>query len=182
MGYDIAKEALKRGLEVCLITGPVHLAPPIGAEIVEVTTAREMRDRVLERIGEYDCVIMAAAVCDFRAREKRTEKIKKKDELTLELVRNPDILKEIGEKKGLVKIGFALETEENWLENAKEKMKTKNLDLLIANVKKGAADPFGPGEKDFVLMDKTGGTKELKNISKGECASLILDEAERLVQ
>jgi phosphopantothenoylcysteine decarboxylase/phosphopantothenate--cysteine ligase len=182
MGYEIAKEALKRGLEVCLVTGPVHLAPPIGAEVVGVTTAREMKDRVLERVGEYDCVIMAAAVCDFRAREEKKEKIKKKDGLTLELVKNPDILEKIGVRKGLVKVGFALETEENWLANAKEKMRTKNLDLIIANVKKGAADPFGPGEKNFVLVDKTGGTKELKNVSKDECASLILDEVARLAQ
>ena len=180
MGYEIAREAAKKGFETCLITGPVSLTAPSGVEVVKAQSAREMRDRVLERVKNYECLIMAAAVCDFRPEERKGEKIKKQQKLTLELVRNPDILSEIGPRKGLIKVGFALETGEGWLENAKEKLRTKNLDLIVVNVKTESKDPFGPGEKDFTLIDKTNNMKSFKGISKEGCAKTILEEAEKM--
>jgi phosphopantothenoylcysteine decarboxylase/phosphopantothenate--cysteine ligase len=181
MGYEIAKQATERGLDVCLITGPVDLEPPRGVEVVKVRTAREMRDRVLERADDYGCVIMAAAVCDFRPYEQKKEKIKKQDRLTLELVRNPDILSELSSKKHLIRVGFALETGREWLENAREKMRAKKLDLIIANVKGEGKDPFGGGNKDFTIIDKLGNVKDLRGISKAECAKVILEETERML-
>lgn len=181
MGYEIAREAARKGHDTCLVTGPVQLPPPAGAEVVRVQTALEMRDKVVERVENYDCVIMAAAVCDFRPGERKKDKIKKQEKMTLELVKNPDILAEVGKKEGLVKVGFALETGEGWLENAKEKLQTKNLDLIVTNVKEGARDPFGPGDKDFTIIDRVGNTKELKGASKEQCAEIILSEVERLL-
>ncbi|MFQ5951958.1 MAG: phosphopantothenoylcysteine decarboxylase [Candidatus Omnitrophota bacterium] len=181
MGHELARKSVERGFETCLITGPVHLPPPAGMEVIKVETAREMRDRVMERAGDYDCVIMAAAVCDFRPRKKSDQKIKKQEKITLELVRNPDILKELSEKEGLIRVGFALEVGKGWLENAKEKMETKKLDMIIINVKEELSDPFGPGEKDFLLLDKEGSSRDLKGISKAQCAEIILEEVERML-
>ncbi|MGB2630390.1 MAG: phosphopantothenoylcysteine decarboxylase [Candidatus Omnitrophota bacterium] len=180
MGYEIAGKAKEKGYEVCLITGPTSLSFPEGVDIVKVDTACEMRDRVFEQIESCRCLIMAAAVCDFRPREKKKQKIKKREEMTLELVKNPDILEEIGEKDNLVKIGFALETGDEWLEKAKTKLQTKKLDLIIVNVKTAEMDPFGPGKKDFVLIDKNNNTRELKGVSKEQCAEIIVKEAEKL--
>jgi phosphopantothenoylcysteine decarboxylase/phosphopantothenate--cysteine ligase len=181
MGYEIAKQAAEKGFEVCLITGPVSLQPPAGVEVIKIRTAREMRDRVIERVDDCACVIMAAAVCDFRPAEQKQEKIKKQDKMTLELVRNPDILSELGSKKNLVRVGFALETESEWLRNARDKLRAKNLDLIVANVKKENNDPFGEGSKDFTLVDKLGNTKDLKGVSKAECAKTVLEEAGRML-
>jgi phosphopantothenoylcysteine decarboxylase/phosphopantothenate--cysteine ligase len=180
MGYEIAREAAKKGFDTCLITGPVSLAAPSGVEVVKVQSACEMRDRVLERVENYECLIMAAAVCDFRPGKRKEEKIKKQEKMTLELVRNPDILSEVRPKEGFIKVGFALETGEEWLKNAKEKLRTKNLDLIVVNVKTEGKDPFGPGEKDFTLIDKTNNMKNLKGISKEACAKAILEEAGKM--
>jgi phosphopantothenoylcysteine decarboxylase/phosphopantothenate--cysteine ligase len=181
MGYEIAREAVRKGHDTCLVTGPVQLSPPAGVEVVRTQTALEMRDRVMERVEKYDCVVMAAAVCDFRPEERKKDKIKKQEKMTLELVKNPDILTEVGKKEGLVKVGFALETGAGWLENAKEKLQAKNLDLIVTNVKEGARDPFGPGDKDFTIIDREGNAKELKGASKEQCAEIILSEVERLL-
>ncbi|MFH1553244.1 MAG: phosphopantothenoylcysteine decarboxylase [Candidatus Omnitrophota bacterium] len=124
MGFAIAAEARKKGFDVCLVSGPVHLSSPKGVERVNVQTARQMRDAVSERIGGYDCLIMTAAVCDFRPEKEAPQKIKKRETLTLKLIRNPDILLEAVREKNLVKVGFALETE-NPIQNAKKKLRKK---------------------------------------------------------
>ncbi len=178
MGYEIAGECARRGFDVCLISGPVHLSPPSGVEVVKVTTAREMRDRVLERVGESDCLIMAAAVCDFRPGKVERQKIKKRGELRLRLVKNPDILLEVGQREGLVKVGFALETE-NPVENGKNKLRAKDLDMIIINTKSEGADPFGPGEKRYMLMDRGGNIREFKDVMKRQMARVIIGEVEK---
>jgi phosphopantothenoylcysteine decarboxylase/phosphopantothenate--cysteine ligase len=180
MGYEIAKESKRRGFDACLITGPVHLPPPRGIEVVRVSTACEMRDQVMRRIRDFDCLVMAAAVCDFRPRQKKEQKIKKQGKMTLELVKNPDILMDIGKRKGLIKVGFALETEKKWLKNAKNKLRAKKMDLMIVNVKERGKDPFGPGKKEFMIIDNSGNVKKLKKVSKPRCAGIILKEVERL--
>lgn len=181
MGYELAAASIKRGFEVCLVSGPVRLSPPEGAEVVNVTTARQMRDEVIKRIDYVDCVIMAAAVCDFRPADAREQKIKKGGKIVLELAQNPDILKEIGKRKGLVKAGFALETE-NAVENAGKKLDEKGLDLIVVNKKGAEEDPFGNGEKTFTLIDKARNTRTLEGVTKDKCAEIILDTVEQLTK
>ena len=128
MGYQIAKACCDAGFETCLITGPVNVTPPRGVKLVRVNTAREMRTSVLREIKGATCLIMAAAVCDFRPEKVSAAKIKKTGSLTLRLVKNPDILSDVGQRKGLIKIGFALETDRA-AANAAGKLKAKKLDL-----------------------------------------------------
>jgi len=180
MGYAIASEAAKRGHKVTLISGPTCLEAPDGVELVRVTTASQMRDKVLAMADKAECLIMSAAVCDFRPEKTSGEKIKKGGELTVKLVKNPDILKELVGKKDMIKIGFALETR-NTLDNASMKLKDKGLDLVVANEKSPENDPFGGGEKNVTIIDKKGNTKTLEGITKNDCAARILDEAESLI-
>lgn len=179
MGYEIASASAERGHQVCLVTGPVSISPPEGIEVVNVTTALQMRDAVLKNLEGRDCIIMTAAVCDFRVKEEKKEKIKKKDTLNLHLVKNPDILREIRDKNGLVKVGFALETE-NALENGIGKLKEKNLDLIFINTAGGDANPFGDGECEFTMITKSEETKIFKGLSKKEMAREILSEVEKV--
>ncbi len=180
MGYEIAREGAQRGFDVCLVSGPVNLVPPPGVDVVSVQTACEMRDRVMEKIEGCDCLIMAAAVCDYRPFRQRSNKIKKTEKMDLQLVKNPDILMETGQRKGLVRIGFALETE-NPLENGRKKLKTKELDLIVVNTK-GPEDPFGPGEKRFSIIDKNDAVREFEGLTKAQMAGIIMDEVERSVR
>jgi len=180
MGYKIASQGVKKGFKICLVSGPVHLPPPHGAEMIIVTRAREMRDRVIERIDEYDCLIMTAAVCDFRPQEEGKRKIKKKNTLNLKLVKNPDILMEVRQNKDLIKIGFALETE-NAVKNGKKKLEEKKLDLIVVNTVTEQKNPFGTGVSDYTTIDKSGKTKDFKAITKGQMAEVIIDEAEKLM-
>ena len=181
MGYKIAAEGKRRGFEVCLVSGPVRLSSPPGVEVLNVTTAREMRDKVFERVDEYDCVIMAAAVCDFRPEKNEKQKIKKQKTRALRLVKNPDILSEIGRRKGLVKVGFALETE-NPLENAKSKLKAKDLDLIIINAIDSVSDPFGSGTARYTLLDSSGNIREIERSTKKRMAEIIIREVEKALR
>jgi len=181
MGYEIAKECVKRGHEVCLISGPVQLSLPAGVDIIDVETAREMKVRVMEQLDGADCLIMASAVCDYRPDREEAQKIKKGGSLNLKLVRNPDILSEASGKEGLIKVGFALETE-NPVQNAMDKLKAKDLDMIIVNTKSGVEDPFGQGKKRFVLINAAGAVKEFADIDKGRMASHIIDEVENLLK
>jgi phosphopantothenoylcysteine decarboxylase/phosphopantothenate--cysteine ligase len=180
MGYAIAERFAKKGFEVCLVSGPVQLTPPPGVELVEVQTACDMRDAVMERIVDYDCLVMAAAVCDFRPEDTKDQKIKKKEKLTLELVKTPDILAEVGERKGLIKVGFALETEDS-AENGKKKMDAKKLDMIIVNTKSSGTDPFGPGEKDITVIGKDKNVTEFKGVNKRQFAETVVDKVEKLL-
>ncbi|NQT33185.1 MAG: hypothetical protein HQ594_05885 [Candidatus Omnitrophica bacterium] len=187
MGYEIAKKAREKGFDVCLVSGPVALAPPDGVKTIKVNTAREMRDSVMERIDDYDCIIMAAAVCDFRPEETEEQKIKKSDELTLNLVSNPDILAGLSEKENLLKVGFALETE-NALENGSDKLKRKNLDLIVINVISAENDPFGPNHpsegaqnrRNYTLIDSGDKAREVNGATKDELAEFLIDEIGKL--
>ena len=181
MGYEIAKECVRRGFEVCLISGPVRLPLPGGVEIIDVTTAREMKDKVMERLEDADCLIMAAAVCDFRPEKEEKQKIKKKENLNVKLVKNPDILAELAKKKDLVKVGFALETE-NPVESAKTKLKNKKLNMIVVNIKSETEDPFGRGKKQFMIIDSSGNVKKFKNLEKARMASNIISEVQQLLQ
>jgi len=178
MGYSVAAAAAGRGFEVCLISGPVALEPPAGVETVRVRTGREMLDSIMERVDDCGCIVMAAAVCDFRPEKEMTSKIKKGERLTLDLVKNPDILGEIGKRPGLFKVGFALETE-NALENGRKKLLEKDLDLIVINVKGPGRDPFGPGKNDYSVMDREENVSCYESMEKEEMAEVIIDGIER---
>ncbi|MBU0570573.1 MAG: phosphopantothenoylcysteine decarboxylase [Candidatus Omnitrophica bacterium] len=179
MGYAVARAASKRGFRVVLISGPVCLAPLAGVETLKVETTAEMMGKVNEKIQGMDCIVMTAAVCDFRPGQIKKEKIKKSGKLTLELIKTPDILKGIGKREGLVKVGFALETERR--SDPIKKLKEKAMDLLVMNIKDAKNDPFGKGAKNFILLGKNNFFRTIKKTSKENCAGIILDEIKRLL-
>lgn len=174
MGYEIAKEAVKRKYDVTLITGPVSLMAPKAEKIIKVTTAIEMKKAVEREIKNADFLIMAAAVADFRVKKYTASKIKKSDKITLELIKNPDILKSAAKHKIKGKIGFALESG-GLLKNAEKKLKEKGLDMIVANSVSETKNPFGGGLKDYTLLFKNSRTIYIKNATKPKMACVILD-------
>jgi len=183
MGFSIAEEALERGAEVVLITGPTCIDPPKGVKLYRVETAQQMRDRIKEHFHHVDGLIMAAAVADFRPLQFYKGKIKKegRDRITLEMVKNPDILEEVGKVKGKrVLVGFCAETE-NLLQKAKEKLQNKNLDLVVANDLTQEGAGFGTETNKVVLLDSRGEVKSLPLMSKREVARNILDHIKYLL-
>ena len=178
MGYSIARQALLRGAEVTLITGPSALTPPPYANVVRVETTQQMLDACLAVYPETDIVIKAAAVADFKPRSVADQKIKKihpEDGMTIVMDQNPDILKTLGGmKKHQFLVGFAAETQ-NLLENAANKVKKKNLDMIVANdvSLKGAGFNTDTNIVKFLYPDGT--VEALAILSKDEIASILLD-------
>ena len=186
MGYAIAKIALRRGAEVILITGQTHLPPPRNdVDVVEVTTACEMRDAVMEHYRHCTIIIKAAAVADFKCSAESCNKIKKKGDdtvMTLELTKNPDIIGELGMiKEHRILVGFAAETE-NIINHAAEKLKKKNLDLIIANdVGKGGIG-FGSDNNEVTIIETSGRAKHVPVMAKEEIANIILDSVKKIMK
>jgi len=172
MGFAIAQAGGERGARVTLVSGPTALPTPPGVTRTDVTTAEEMYHAVLDRLDETTVLIMAAAVADYRPSSQAAQKIKKREAMTVELVRNPDILAEAGRKKGSrTLVGFAAETEE-LIQNAREKLAKKNLDLIVANdIRVG----FGGETNRVTILDRGGGVEELPELTKREAAHRILD-------
>jgi len=183
MGYAIAAEAVDRGARTILVSGPTGLTPPKGVEVVWVETALQMRTAVLDRLPEATAVIKAAAVSDYRLAQPADSKLKKGEQsLTLELVPNPDILKEIGALKGArILVGFAAETG-NLLRQAERKLKEKNLDLIVANDVSREGAGFSHDTNVVVILDLEGGVEELPLLPKRQVARRILDRVVRLRQ
>jgi phosphopantothenoylcysteine decarboxylase / phosphopantothenate---cysteine ligase len=175
MGYALARAAVEQGREVILISGPVGLPPVPGVVQVPVVSALEMREAVKAHFPSAAVVIMAAAVADYRPRYNSRHKLKKGGiELSLELERNPDILEELGEIKGdAILVGFSAETE-NIIDNARKKLKSKNLDLIIANDILSPGSGFSGDTNRVVIIDRQGGIEELPLMSKDELADLII--------
>jgi phosphopantothenoylcysteine decarboxylase / phosphopantothenate---cysteine ligase len=173
MGYRLAEEAVIAGYDVILISGPVALSDPGVREYILVETADEMKEEVNKRIFTVDCLIMAAAVSDYKPKEIKEKKIKKSDSLTLELIKTPDILADLLQSEELVKVGFALETD-NLVENATKKLADKHLDMIVANGHSEQNDPFGEGNKEYTLIDKENRVRTFKDIDKKEIAGIIL--------
>ena len=173
MGYAIAEAARDRGARVVLVAAPTSLPDPIAVETVKVVTALEMRDAVLRAVDEADALIMAAAVADYSPVSVAPQKIKKDAEnLSIELSKVPDIL---AESKGkCIRVGFAAESE-NLLRNAREKVRGKSLDLIVANDITTDGSGFGSDTNKVLLVDKEGNEEELPLMSKGEVAHRILD-------
>ena len=176
MGYALARAALRRGAEVTLVTGPTALEAPAGARMIPVTTAAEMRDAVNQEFATSTAVIMAAAVADYRPVVRADQKIKRgKGPIELRLEPNPDIVKELGQKKaGKILIGFAAETEE-LTANAAKKLSDKNLDMIVANNVAVAGSGFDGDTNIATILDRTGATQSLPLMSKAELADRIYD-------
>ncbi len=178
MGHAVASAALRRGAEVVLISGPTTLQPPPGAVYVPVQTAEEMREASLQHLASASVVIKAAAVADYRVERPSATKIKSggKDEgLTLSLVANPDILKELAQRKGgAFLVGFAAETNDV-RKHAAEKLRAKGVDLLVVNDVSQQGIGFDAEDNQVLLLDRWGGTLELPRMSKLEVAHAILD-------
>ena len=177
MGFQIAKAASLRGAEVTLITGPSYLETPIHVNRINVNTSEDMFNAVKEEFAGKDCIIMSAAVADFKPKESIKGKIKKAQtaNLIIETEKTKDTLEFLGKnKKGFYLVGFALETD-NEIENAKTKLKQKNLDLIVVNNPRTEGAGFGTDTNVAVLIDKN--MKELKTgkMTKFELANIILD-------
>jgi phosphopantothenoylcysteine decarboxylase/phosphopantothenate--cysteine ligase len=179
----LAEAARDRGARVALITGTTHLRVPRGMEQISAVSAAEMRDAVMQAISDADALLMAAAVADFRPANAAEQKIKKgkTETLTLELVRNPDILEEVKSEKQkaksqktLVVVGFAAETQD-LLTNARAKLEVKNLDLIVANP---VPSSFGSDVDQATLIERGGAVTELPPLAKEELAERVLDFVE----
>jgi phosphopantothenoylcysteine decarboxylase/phosphopantothenate--cysteine ligase len=185
MGFAVAAEAARRGAEVVLVAAPSALATPWGVRRVDVESALEMRDAVLGALPRADVVVMAAAVADFRPARPLAEKIRKQDlgptaGLQLELVRNPDILAEVGERKGArIVVGFAAESGDP-VAAARGKLERKRCDLVVANdvTREGAG--FDVDTNAVVFVWPGGETEELPLLPKREVAAQLLDRVEKL--
>jgi len=182
MGYALAAAAIRRGALVTIISGPVEVPVPATAEMKKVTTAREMLAGVEEALPETDWLIMAAAVADFAPSDIHQDKIKKgeKQELTLRLSRNPDILESVTTMKGnRLFIGFAAETRD-LVENARKKAREKKLDLIVANDVSGEETGFESEDNCGVILDQGDFAEEIPRMSKVQMADRILDTTLRV--
>jgi phosphopantothenoylcysteine decarboxylase/phosphopantothenate--cysteine ligase len=181
LGYQMALAAKRQGHKAILVSGPVSLKKPLGVKTINVTTARQMLQALRKNIEWADCLIMTAAVSDFRPKKVHQNKIKKNGfKSNLELVKNPDILKCLkAHKKNKIYIGFALETE-NLRENAKTKLRDKGLDVIIANKEADKFSCFGKTNNTYYVIDNSFSCKVLKNKSKSYLARLIIDKSKKL--
>lgn len=181
MGYALAEAAAARGASVVLVSGPVALPEPAGVRVLHVTTAREMRAAVLEHLGTATVIVKAAAVADYHVSTVPTNKMKKTaTRLSLELDPTPDILAELGRKKGnRLLIGFAAETD-NLLEEARRKLSSKDCDMVVANFVNRDGVGFESPDNEVVLVLRTGETVEVPKASKRSIADTVYDHALRL--
>lgn len=178
MGYSLARIAAMRGAEVTLVSGPTGLKTPLGVKRVDVITAKDMYDAMVENAPESDIIIMAAAVADYTPETVADNKIKKKDgNLNIPLNRTDDILKSLGENKkdGQVIVGFSMETE-NLLENSRKKLKSKNSDMICANSLTTEGAGYGVDTNIVTIITRTD-EEELPLMSKDDVADAILTRA-----
>ena len=181
MGYAIAEQAARMGAKVILVSAPTSLPIPNGVDFISVDSAVSMQEAVEARYNDVNVVIMAAAVSDFRVLHKAEQKIKKMESMTIELVKNPDILQGLGSKKNhQILVGFAAETE-HVIKYGQDKVARKNLDMLVANdvSKSNAGFNVDTNEGYFLYPDKE--PKEMPNMKKSELARHILREVIDLV-
>ena len=183
MGYALAGAAARRGADVILVSGPTSLPPPPGLSFCQVITAEDMRRSVFENRSGCDIIIKAAAVSDYRPRDHAAQKIKKGPEsLSLELVKNPDILAELGstmQEFPAVLVGFAAETED-LLANAEKKLKAKNLDMIVANDVSGKDAGFETDTNRVKIIYSDGHVDDSPLMTKDKVADLVLDRAKAI--
>ncbi len=181
MGYALAEAAAARGANVVVVSGPAEIPPPAYVELVPVQTAKEMLNAVSEKLRDADIVICAAAVADFAPVAQSSKKIKKSESgLTLQMDRTPDILEFVGKQKGgRILVGFAAETED-LLKNAKEKLQSKNADLIVANEVSPGNDVFGSDTNQVTVVYANGHSESWPRMSKREVANRVLDIIKKL--
>ena len=178
MGYAIAGCAAYRGAQVVLVTGRTHIEPPIFTKVIKVTDAESMYNAVMSEIDDADIIVMAAAVADYTPAQVSDEKLKKKDgDMSVEMKRTRDILKEAGKikKANQYICGFAMETQ-NLIENAKAKLEAKNADMIVANSLRTEGAGFGTATNVATLINSEE-IKQLPIMSKDELAVILLDVA-----
>jgi phosphopantothenoylcysteine decarboxylase/phosphopantothenate--cysteine ligase len=182
MGYALASAAQRRGARVTLVSGPTSLPLPPLEKIVTVRTAREMHKAVLQHYKSARVIIKAAAVADYRPKIVANEKIKKEGKtLFIELERNPDIIAEIGKKKGnRILVGFAMETQ-NLLTNARGKLVKKNMDMIVANNLRQEGAGFRTDTNIITVIDRAGKTESLEKMTKIDAAGAILNRIKKLI-
>ena len=182
MGYALAKAAKKRNHKVTVISGPVNLKPPKGIKITNTVAAAEMFKAVRRQFKKADCLIMSAAVCDFKPRQPHEHKIKKDNRpsgIKLSLTRNPDILSWAGEhKKKKVIVGFCMETN-GLIKSAKQKLKAKSADIIVANRIDKQATAFGNGPTEVSILENNS-IEKIGPESKEKIAQILLDKIEGL--
>ena len=184
MGFAIANAAAQRGANVTLISGPVTLGTPKNVSRIDVETAEQMLGAVTKQAKKCDAIIMSAAVADYTPKKLAANKIKKSESsagLTLELQPTSDILRGLGAKKnGTVLVGFALETE-NEVKNAKDKLRKKNLDLVVLNSTRDEGSAFGSDTNVVTIIRKDGTTDKLPKMPKFDVAVEILNRVAALL-
>ena len=177
MGYAISDAAAKRGAEVVLVSGPVNIQPPHHVRVIPVKTAHEMRAAVIEHLPETTIIVKAAAVADYYVANVSDQKLKKTAaRLSLELDPTPDILAEIGQRKGdRILVGFAAETQ-NLLEESRRKMISKNCDMLVGNLVGQDGSGFESDQNEVEIITRSGKAIHAGPADKSEIAERILDE------
>ncbi|MEW6367410.1 MAG: bifunctional phosphopantothenoylcysteine decarboxylase/phosphopantothenate--cysteine ligase CoaBC [Acidobacteriota bacterium] len=184
MGYAIAAEALRRGARVILISGPVEIEPPCGAELVSVETAEQMHRAVVDRLAEATIIIKAAAVADFRPAAASDAKIKKsaaRHGLDIHLEPTADILEEVGRKKGdRLLVGFSAETSPD-LSEARRKLEQKRCDIMVLNDVTRPGAGFGSHQNEVWILERDGQTSHLPLQAKADVAARLLDICEKQI-
>lgn len=178
MGYAIAEAAAKLGHECVLISGPTALRPPKNVKFISVESADEMFGEIRRESKNSDIIIMAAAIADYKPKKMAASKIKKREQsITIELIKNPDILEWLGKnkKKGQIIVGFAAETE-NLIANAKEKLIKKNVDWIAANDVSRKDAGFSSDKNEITMLSKSGEIIKLPLQSKKKLAVKILSQ------
>jgi phosphopantothenoylcysteine decarboxylase/phosphopantothenate--cysteine ligase len=181
MGYAIARAAKRRGGNVILISGPTNISPPPSIQFIPVKSADDMRREVLNEYKKADVIIMTAAVSDFSPIRYFDKKIKSKESegITLKLKKTSDILSEVSNRQAVssqkkIIVGFALETD-NIIKNAKEKLKKKNMDFIVANSING----FGSDLNKVAIIDRRGTVEDIPLVSKDRIAEILMDKIEK---
>ncbi|MED3850350.1 bifunctional phosphopantothenoylcysteine decarboxylase/phosphopantothenate--cysteine ligase CoaBC [Priestia megaterium] len=183
MGYALAEQAAKLGASVTLVTGPTNLEYPKGVQVVQIESAQQMLEAVMQRYHEADVVIKSAAVADYRPKHVFDQKMKKQPgEAVLELERTTDILRTLGERKEhQLLVGFAAETEQVD-EYAQKKLASKNLDMIVANNVMTEGAGFGTDTNIVTLYKRSGESKELPILSKHDVATEVLKEVKEMLE
>ncbi len=181
MGYALAEAALRRGARVLLVSGPTSINPPSAAEVTRVESTEQMRQAALELLPQATIVVMTAAVADYRVQNPAAQKIKRKGPMTLDLEPTPDILKEIVSKRSSqFVVGFAAETA-NVLENGRQKLAAKHLDMIVANNVSREGVGFDSDRNAVAILSGDGGdVVEVPESSKWDVAQRVLDQILRV--
>ncbi len=185
LGLDIARAAKNRKHNVVVI-GASGVKAPAGIQTINVETARELEQAINKKLAWCNCLVMSAAVSDFRVRNIAARKIKRgnAEEFILRLKPNPDIIRKIAEKLGKKRckllVGFALETE-HLKKHAQEKIAEKNLDLIVATQMKSTSYPFGNTKINVLMINKQGVCRAIQAVSKPKLAMILLDSIEKIM-